>query len=117
MRDSANFSQVISPLLAATEQRWRSKAAEQEAYQERYDNALMANQVWTDDSIPLTDVQKQLRNKYLSSTITDEELNSPDFLQLSNLMKNEILKRQAALKGVVINPQVLGNQSDYYSTQ
>jgi hypothetical protein len=34
MRDSANFSQIVSPLLAATEQRMRSKAAEQEAYQE-----------------------------------------------------------------------------------
>jgi hypothetical protein len=32
MRDSANFSQVLSPLLAGKEQRLRNKAAQQEYY-------------------------------------------------------------------------------------
>jgi hypothetical protein len=32
MRDSANFSQVVSPLLAAKEQRLRNEGVEQEYY-------------------------------------------------------------------------------------
>lgn len=32
MRDSANYSQVIAPYLAGTEQRLRQKAVEQEYY-------------------------------------------------------------------------------------
>ena len=121
MRDSANFSQVVSPLLAATEQRMRAKAAEQEAYQEQYDSALMANQVWNDPSIQLTDTQKALRNIYLDQGIegvnayvgTDTEKNS-EWLRLSQLMKNETIKRQAALKGVHLNPASLNNPSDQY---
>jgi hypothetical protein len=43
----------------------RAKAAETEAYQEQYDSALVANQVWNDPNLELTDVQKQIRNIYL----------------------------------------------------
>jgi hypothetical protein len=108
-------------LLAATEQRMRAKAAEQEAYQEQYDSALMANQVWNDPSIQLTDTQKALRNIYLDQGIegvnayvgTDTEKNS-EWLRLSQLMKNETIKRQAALKGVHLNPASLNNPSDQY---
>ena len=121
MRDSANFSQVVSPLLAATEQRMRSKAAEQEAYQEQYDSALVANQVWNDPSLELTDTQKQLRNIYLDQGVeginafigTDEAKNS-EWLRLSQLMKNETIKRQAALKGVYVNPASLNTTSGNY---
>ena len=121
MRDSANFSQVVSPVLAATEQRMRAKAAEQEAYQEQYDNALVSNQVWNDPSLELTDIQKQLRNIYLNQGVdgvntfigTDEARNS-EWLRLSQLMKNETIKRQAALKGVYINPTLLNTDTNKY---
>ena len=113
MRDSANFSQVLSPLLAAQEQRLRNRGQEQEAYQEYYDNALMSNQVWNDQSLELSPTQKQLRDKYLNNTITDEELSSPDFQHLSQIVKIETLKRQAALRGVTINPQSLNNSPAY----
>lgn len=121
MRDSANFSQVVSPLLAATEQRLRAKAAETEAYQEQYDSALVANQVWNDPNLELTDVQKQIRNIYLDQGVegvsafigTDEAKNS-EWLRLSQLMKNETIKRQAALKGVYVNPASLNTISGNY---
>ena len=46
MRDSANFSQVISPILAGREQRLRNKAAQQEYYQDYYDDAMVTSEVW-----------------------------------------------------------------------
>ena len=115
MRDSANFSQVVSPLLAATEQRLRNKGKEQEAYQEYYDNALVSNNVWNTWETDLNDTQKTLRNKYNSGGIdavtayigTDETLGQ-EWASLQQIMSNEILRRRAALKGVNIN---LGNGS------
>jgi hypothetical protein len=46
MRDSANFSQVVSPLLSATEQRLRNEGAKQDYYQDYYNEALVTSDVW-----------------------------------------------------------------------
>ena len=115
MRDSANFSQVVSPLLAATEQRLRNKGKEQEAYQEYYDNALVSNDVWNTWETDLTDTQKTLRNKYnlggidaVSAYVGTDETLGQEWASLQQIMSNEILRRRAALKGVNIN---LGNSS------
>jgi hypothetical protein len=45
-RDSANYSQIIEPLLASREQRLRNEGAKQQHYQDYYDNALVSSDVW-----------------------------------------------------------------------
>lgn len=110
MRDSANFSQIVSPLLSATEQRLRNEGKEQEAYQDYYDNALISNNVWNGWETDLTDNQKILRNKYnqggidaVTSYIGTNEALGQDWSSLQQIMSKEILRRRAALKGVNIN--------------
>lgn len=119
MRDSANFSQVVSPLLAAKEQRIRNKAAQQEYYQDYYDDAMVTQEVWRTYEDGLTDSQKALRNEYLTKGLTglqtyigEDKDRYADYLQLQQIMNNEILRRKAALKGAYINPSALpGTQS------
>ena len=114
MRDSANFSQVVSPLLAAKEQRLRNKAAQQEYYQDYYDDAMVTQEVWRTYEDGLTDSQKALRNEYLTKGLTglqtyigEDKNRYNDYLQLQQIMNNEILRRKAALKGAYINPSAL----------
>lgn len=117
MRDSANFSQVISPLLAATEQRLRNKGVEQEYYQDYYDDALVTSDVWSgyENVEGLTDSQKQLAQIYntkgqtgLETYIQEDKAKKAarqaDWLALKRIMNNEIIRRKAALKGAVVNP-------------
>lgn len=119
MRDSANFSQVLSPLLAAKEQRIRNKAAQQEYYQDYYDDATVAQNVWNTYEDGISDSQKVLRNEYLTGGteglkkyIGNDETRYKDYLQLQQIMNNEIIRRKAALKGAYINPAGLpGTQS------
>lgn len=133
MRDSANFSQVISPLLAAIEQRLRNKGVEQEYYQDYYDDALVTSDVWSgyENVEGLTDSQKQLAQIYntkgqtgLEAYIKEDEAKkdarSADWLALKRIMDNEIIRRKAALKGVVVNPtSIYTNTTDpnnFFST-
>ena len=116
MRDSANFTQVVSPLLAAKEQRLRNKGAEQEYYQDYYDDALVSQDVWNNFDTNLTDSQKALRNEYLTkgfegltAYIGDDATRKSDWLSLQQLMNNEIIRRKAALKGAYVNPGSLNN--------
>ena len=119
MRDSANFSQVLSPLLAAKEQRIRNKAAQQEYYQDYYNDATIAQNVWNTYEDGISDSQKALRNEYLTGGteglkkyIGNDETRYKDYLQLQQIMNNEIIRRKAALKGAYINPAGLpGTQS------
>ena len=120
MRDSANFSQVISPLLAGKEQRLRNKAAQQEYYQDYYDDALVTQDVWNNYSDGLSESQKELRNKYitegaeaLSKYIYEDTTNtrSSDWTQLKQIMNNEIIRRKALIKGAVVNPYALSGNS------
>lgn len=111
MRDSSNFSQVLSPLLAAKEQRIRNKAAKQEYYQDYYDDATVAQNVWNTYEDGLSDSQKLLRNEYLTGGteglkkyIGTDETRYKDYLQLQQIMNNEIIRRKALLKGAYINP-------------
>lgn len=118
MRDSANFSQVISPLLAAQEQRIRNKAAKQEYYQDYYDDATVAQNVWNTYEDGLSESQKLLRNEYLTGGteglkkyIGTDETRYKDYLQLQQIMNNEIIRRKALLKGVYVNPAGLPGTS------
>ena len=111
MRDSANFSQVVSPLLAGKEQRLRNEGAEQDYYQDYYNEALMSNEVWSTGLDSLTPGQEALRKEYLTGGeaavekyIGTDTTKESDWLSLVRAMKNETIRRTAALKGVTINP-------------
>ena len=103
MRDSANFSQIVSPLLAGKEQRLRNKAAQQEYYQDYYDDAMVTGEVWRTYDEGLTDSQKALRDIYVNqgynaliTHIGTDENKKADFNQLQQILNNEILRRKAA---------------------
>lgn len=122
MRDSANFSQIVSPLLAAKEQRLRNKGTEQEYYQDYYNDALVQNDVYANFRDGLTDVQKSLINTYQTSGIeglekylTDNNLTQNDWIQTQRILNNEVIRRKAALKGAYINPIVLGGKTNPYA--
>lgn len=121
MRDSANYSQVVAPLLGGIEQRLRNKGKEQEYYQDYYDDALVTSEVWNTFEDGLSDSQKVLRNEYLtkgqaglSAYIGTDNNRYGDWLQLQQIMQNEIIRRKAALKGVVVNPTSLNTSTNKY---
>ena len=114
MRDSANYSQVVEQYLGAQEQRLRNKGAEQEYYQEYYDDALVQSDVWNTYREGFTESQKQLLNTYNSGTIADwdtylneDAKRASDWVAIRRAMQNEIIRKKAALKGVTINPASL----------
>ena len=114
MRDSANFSQVVSPLLAGKEQRLRNKAAQQEYYQDYYDDALVTQDVWNNFSDGLSESQKTLRTKYLtegveglSTYIGTDQARKSDWIQLKQLMDNEVIRRKALIKGAIVKASSL----------
>ena len=122
MRDSANFSQIVSPLLAAKEQRLRNKGTEQEYYQDYYNDALVQNDVYANFRDGLTDVQKSLIDTYqtsgsegLEKYITDNNLTQNDWIQTQRILNNEVIRRKAALKGVYINPTVLSGKTNPFA--
>ena len=115
MRDSANFSQVLSPLLAGKEQRLRNKAAQQEYYQDYYDDATVTQDVWSNFNDGLSESQKVLRDKYinegaeaLTTYINEDKVTrNSDWTQLKQIMNNEIIRRKALIKGAIVNPSAL----------
>lgn len=107
MRDSANYSQVVAPLLGGIEQRWRNKGKEQEYYQDYYENALMSNDVWNTHRDGLSETQKKLADIYskqgydaFTKYATDNNIAQVDVDALIKVMKEEAIRRQALLKGV-----------------
>lgn len=116
MRDSANFSQVVAPLLAATEQRLRNKGVEQEYYQDYYDDALVQSDVYANFRDGLSSTQKALIDTYqtsgtegLTKYLTDNNLTESDWIQTQRILNNEVIRRKAALKGAYVNPASLNN--------
>lgn len=115
MRDSANFSQVVSPLLAGKEQRLRNKAAQQEYYQDYYDDATVTQDVWSNFNDGLSESQKVLRDKYinegaeaLATYINEDKVTrNSDWTQLKQIMNNEIIRRKALIKGAIVNSSAL----------
>lgn len=102
-RDAANYSQVISPFLEATEQRIRDK----ENLEKQYQKALVTKQVWNDTNIQLSEKQQFLRNKYLNEGVsainTYLDANPADeaeYLNLQRIMDSEIIRRQASIDGI-----------------
>jgi hypothetical protein len=84
-RDSANYSQVVSPLLSGVEQRLRNEGKEQEAYQDYYDDAVVTRNVWNTYNTGLSNIQKELRDVYLKSGSTGvEALKTKDPLKYTN---------------------------------
>ena len=122
MRDSANFSQVVSPILAAKEQRLRNKGVEQDYYQDYYNDALVQNDVYANFRDGLSDTQKAMVDTYQTSGIdgltkylTDNKLTESDWVQTQRILNNEVIRRKAALKGAYINPASLNVATDPYA--
>lgn len=122
VRDSANFSQVLAPLLAGVEQRLRNKGKEQEYYQDYYDDAMVTQQVWNDYTDGLTDSQKELVRIYktqgsqgILNYIDGDKTKENDWLQLNQIMSREALRRKAALKNVTIDTGFGFDVNDPYS--
>ena len=107
MRDSANYSQVVAPLLGGIEQRLRTQGKEQEYYQDYYENALMSSNVWNTYRDGLSETQKKLADIYskqgydaFTKYATDNNITQVDVDALVKAMKEETIRRQALLKGV-----------------
>ena len=118
MRDSANFSQVISPLLSATEQRLRNEGVKQNYYQDFYDEALVDSDVWNNYRDGLTESQKNLAQQYLlggtdrvNAYTNNDQVKQQEWLSLKRLMDQEIMKRKARLRGVIINPTITNSKT------
>ena len=118
MRDSANFSQVISPLLSATEQRLRNEGVKQDHYQDLYNEALVDSDVWNNFRDGLTESQKTLAQQYLlggtdgvNTYIGDDSVKKQDWLSLKRLMDQEIIRRKARIHGVSINPTITNSKT------
>lgn len=123
-RDSANFSQVAAPLMMGIEQRLRNEGKIQKAYQDYYDDAIVAQEVWNTFDIGLSDSQKALRTEYLTggvdkvqSYVGTDKKKYNDWLQLQQIMNQEVMKRKAAIKGAFINPTTLGFQTSPQTNQ
>ena len=110
-RDSANYSQVIDPFLTGTEQRLRNEGAQQDYYQDHYNNAIIESDVWNTFTDGLSDSQKALKQIYLTggidavnTYINGETSKQNDWLALQRIINNEVIRRQAYNKGAFINP-------------
>ena len=121
-RDSANYSQIVSPYLTATEQRLREKGAEQEYWQDKYETALVEKQVWYDPNLQLTDVQKAIRDKYLLGNTEDlqayldeDKTRWTEYSKLRQIIDSEVLKRQAAIRGVNLTIPGVNTPTDPYA--
>lgn len=120
MRDSANFSQIINPLISAKEQRLRNEGMKQEYYQDYYDDALLTQNVWKSFNPGLTPTQITLRDAYLiggqnalREAIGEDENKYKEFLSMKQAMDAEVIRRQAELRGAYVNPIIV--QNDPYS--
>ena len=121
-RDSANYSQVIAPLLGAKEQRLRNDGAKQDYYQDYYNDALVDSDVWHTFETTLTPEQQTLRQEYINGGLTGlkayingDTTKQNEWLKLKQIMDNEIIRRKAAIKGVNINPGQINTVEDPYA--
>lgn len=121
MRDSANYSQIIDPLLSAKEQRLRQKAKQQEQAEEAYNEAIITNDVWNTYTNGLSALELEAKDAYLTggntgvNTWIGEDITKKEaWLSLQKALKNEIIRRQAQLQGVYINPTNYTSNSSKY---
>lgn len=115
-RDSVNFSSVISPVLQAQEHRSRVADEKVKQYQQYYDSALNKQAVWNTFTQDLTEAQNTLRKIYLQEGLSGvqkyiqthgTEVSEQDWYDLRTIMQNEEIRRQAALHGVTLDPDLL----------
>ena len=111
MRDSANYSQIVAPLMMGIESRLREKGAEQDYYQEYYDNLAVTDEVWNNAKDYVTPEELELVTKFLSEGET--ALNTyiqgdatgtrnQNWISAQHKLKQAIIQRQAALRGVTV---------------
>ena len=114
-RDSANYSQIVNPLLTASEQRLRNKAQEQSAYKEYFDDARIQADVYKNFREGVSDSQAAMLTEYLNGGleglnkfIGEDETKKKDWLAVQQLMSDEIIRRKAELHGVTLNNSYYG---------
>lgn len=119
-RDSANFSQVLSPLLAGKEQRLRNEGVLQQRYQDYYDNALMKQKVWNTYRDGLSESQKNLAQTFatkgkagVDALIKDNPQLQDEWNSLERTINNEIIRRQALSRGAIVNPYFINSTNAY----
>ena len=109
-RDAANYSQILLPMLSGAEQRLRNKAKEQEYYKDYYNNASIKQDVWNNFTDGLTPEQQEMAKIFntrgsagIEEYVKDDVEKQNAWLQLKNIKQNEIIRRQAAQRGVTLN--------------
>lgn len=111
MRDSANYSQIVAPLMMGIESRLREKGAEQDYYQEYYDNLAITDDVWNNAKDYVTPEELELVNKFLSEgeaaldayiRADTTETRNRNWISAQHKLKQAIIQRQAALRGVTL---------------
>ena len=114
-RDSANYSQIINPLLTASEQRLRNKTQEQNAYKEYFEDARIQSDVYKNFREGVSDSQAAMLTEYLNGGleglnkfIGEDETKKKDWLAVQQLMSDEIIRRKAELQGVTLNNSYYG---------
>ena len=104
MRDSANYSQIVAPLLTEMSAQMRAKAQEQEYWQDYYDEQMVQDEVWHTYTEGLTPSEIELVNAYNSGTlyslIAEDSAREQEFYALQSKMNQEIMRRLALKKGV-----------------
>lgn len=115
-----NVEGVANTFLKDEELGLRKDVEKQRYYQDKYDQALVGKRVWHGYSGNLTDDEKRLKNIYNTQGIDGitEYLEKNPNLQkvwdtLETKMNNEIIRRQAALKGVDVNIPEPAKSSNY----
>lgn len=113
---SANYSQIISPLMQGIEQRMRNDELKQKELRTKYQKSLIEQDVWNGTGMTLTPEQEQLRNAYLdggidavNTLIAENSDRQAIWRELNRLMQREIIRRQAQLDGVTLDTST----SDY----
>lgn len=107
MRDSANFSQIVEPLLTSFTQNIRQQGAKQDAYNDYYREATIPNEVWSTFHDDLTPEEKSLAQKFVVGGVEGvrDYIGTDVWNNLQKRMNNEIIRRQALLRGVALPTQ------------
>jgi hypothetical protein len=98
----------------------RNEGAEQDYYKDYYNNAVIEQNVWNSYRDGLTDSQKLLVDEYLKggyngvvSFIGGDTAKEHDWIQVQQIMNQEIMRQQAAQRGTSLN--ITPKQTDPYA--
>lgn len=107
MRDSANYSQVVAPLMKDIAAQMRAKAKEQQYWQDYYDETAIVDEVWRTYQGDLTDTERELLAAYRSGgqgsvypLIANDSAKEQVFYTLQNKINQEAMNQLALKRGI-----------------